>query len=603
MSDFVVKVGGEGGTDSPTTAGEFMAQAAIREGNAIFTMRSFPAEIRGGLATYSTRLCDHDVLSQGDRPDVLFCMNQEAYDKLVGELAPGGVLVFDTDSVTLDAGAHADLTLYGVPMQSLAQGHVGEKRTKNMVLLGVFSALFGMPLDTLKQCVRDKYGKRGEELVAVNHRALEVGSEFVAESLTKTDPFAFEPHPEAARRQMIIDGSQAIGMGALAAKVEFFAGYPITPATDVMQFLAEHLPQLGGQVIQVEDEIASLGACLGASYTGAKSMTATSGPGLSLMVELLGLATMVELPVVIVDVQRGGPSTGLPTKTENGDLNLAALGAHGDAPRVVVAPANVQDCFYDTVGAFNLSEAYQTPVILLSDQSMAMRAQAMAVPDMDAVELRERRIVDGEPGPGYRRYELTSDGVSAVALPGTGTRAYHMITGLNHDELGYPSTNDGPLSMAMMNKRQRKLDAVRGEPGWSRLHGPDEARIGVISWGTCEGAVAEAVDRLNAEHPEAARALHLRLVWPLPVEEIMAFAATVKRVVVVELNFSGQLNQLIRAETLLPTELVRKFDGTVFTPGEIADQLRDLMPEPVVPPAVPSSTLRRRPTLASTLAK
>lgn len=576
MSDFIVKVGGEGGTDSPTTAGEFITLSAIREGNVVFTLRTLPAEIKGGLATYQVRLSEGQVISQGDRPDVLMCMNQEAYDELFDDLSPTGVLVYDTDSVELRRLDGDQRIYYGVPMSSIASDEVKERRTKNMVLLGAFSALFGLRLETLKQCVQDKYGRRGPELVAINHAALDAGYQYVTAHLTKVDPFTFTPNAEiAATRRMVIDGSEAVAMGAAAAGCQVYAGYPITPASDIMHWLARYLPQFGGTVIQTEDEIAGLGVCLGASFAGAKAMTATSGPGLSLMVEMIGLAVMAEIPVVIVDAQRGGPSTGLPTKCESGDLNLAVYGSHGDAPRIVVAPANIHDCFYDTVGAFNLAERYQTPVILLSDQSMAMRTQAMPPPDVERISLEYRRLVDGANGSngGYLRYRFTEDGISPISLPGSHDGAFYTITGLAHDESGAPATNDGALAAAMMDKRWRKLQAARLEPGWSRTHGPESAELGVISWGSIEGSVVEAAERLSSEG-HAVRVLHLRMLSPLPVEEIEAFAATVQRVVVCELNFSGQLHRMVRAETDVRPGLVRKYDGVPFTPHEVVEALR-----------------------------
>ncbi|NUP99959.1 MAG: 2-oxoacid:acceptor oxidoreductase subunit alpha [Armatimonadetes bacterium] len=573
MSDLIVKVGGEGGTDSPTTAGELITLSAIREGNSVFTLRTLPAEIKGGLATYQVRMCDHEVLSPGDGPDVLCCMNQEAYDRLLDELKPdGGVLVYDSDTVTPSPHANGFI-YYGVPLSSISAESIKERRTKNMVLLGALAGLFGIPVETLKQTVKDKYGRRSEEVVAVNNAAIDAGFQFVEQELPKLDSHHFTPNPDNREtRRMVIDGSEAVAIGAAAAHCAVYAGYPITPASDIMHWLAKHLPKLGGTVIQTEDEISALGACLGASFAGARTMTATSGPGLSLMVELLGLGTMTELPVVVVDAMRGGPSTGLPTKCESGDLNLAVYGAHGDAPRIVVAPADIHDCLYDTIGAFNLAEKYQTPVILLSDQSMAMRTQAIAKPDLSQVELVQRKI-EREQGRDFKRYELTEDGISAMAVPGTPTDQYHLVTGLAHDETGSPSTNDGELSAAMMDKRLRKIQAARLEGGWSRLHGPDRGAIGVISWGSLEGALVEATERLAAEG-HAVRVLHLRMLSPLPIEELEAFAATVDKLVVCELNHSGQLQRLIRAETELKPGLINKYDGVPFTPREIASALR-----------------------------
>lgn len=574
MSDLIVKVGGEGGTDSPTTAGEFITLSAIREGNTVFTLRTLPAEIKGGLATYQVRMSDRAIASQGDGPDVLFCMNQESYERLIDELKPdGGVLVYDADSVEPDPNANG-FTYYGIPMSSIAADEIKERRTKNMVLLGAFSGLFQIPLETLKQCVRDKYGKRSEQLVEVNHAALDAGFAYAQERLQKTDPYRFEPNPDlVGRRRMVIDGSDAVAMGAAIARCAVYAGYPITPASDIMHWLAKNLPKFGGTVIQTEDEISALGACLGASFAGAKTMTATSGPGLSLMVEMLGLGVMAELPVVVVDAQRGGPSTGLPTKCESGDLNLAVYGGHGDAPRVVLAPANISDCIWDTVKAFNIAEKYQTPVILLSDQSMAMRTQAVERPDLAEVKLDQRKL-QKKAVADYKRYELTKDGISPISLPGTHDGAFYTITGLAHDEYGNPATNDGALSARFMEKRQQKIESARHEPGWSRLHGPETAQIGLVSWGSIEGSIAEAIERL-AEEGISVRCLHLRMLYPLPIEELEAFAATVERLYVCELNFSGQLQKIIRGYTDLQPGLIHKYDGVPFTPAEIVAAVKE----------------------------
>lgn len=574
MSDLIVKVGGEGGTDSPTTAGEFITLSAIREGNTVFTLRTLPAEIKGGMATYQVRMSDRPIVSQGDAVDVLFCMNQESYDRLLPELRPdGGVLVYDSDSVTLNGETNGYIR-YGIPMTSIATDEIKERRTKNMVLLGAFSELFGVPLETFKTCVNDKYGRRSEQLVQVNQSAIDAGAQFVRDHVEKLDPHRFQPNPDlAGQKRMVIDGSDAVAMGAAIAKCAVYAGYPITPASDIMHWLAKQLPKFGGTVIQTEDEISALGCCLGASFAGAKTMTATSGPGLSLMVEMLGLAVMAEIPVVIVDAMRGGPSTGLPTKCESGDLNLAVYGGHGDAPRIVLAPANIRDCLYDTIGAFNLAEKYQTPVILLSDQSMAMRTQAIEMPDLSSIKLEQRRL-QKKADPDYQRYEFTKDDISAIALPGTEGGAFYAITGLAHDPHGNPSTNDGQMSARYMERRQRKIEAARMESGWSRTYGPEQATIGIISWGSIEGSVVEAMERL-AEEGIAVRCLHLRMLYPLPVEELAAFAASVDKLLVCELNFSGQLQKLIRGATDLQPGLINKYDGIPFTARDVVDAVRE----------------------------
>ena len=373
----------------------------------------------------------------------------------------------------------------------------------------------------------------------------------------------------------MLSGNEAIGLGALVAGCKAFFGYPITPASDIMEFLATELPRVGGTIMQVEDEIAALAMALGASYTGLKSMTATAGPGLSLMTELLGLAGMAELPVVVADVQRRGPSTGLPTKTEQGDLNLAVFGAHGEAPRIVIAPMNVEDCFYQTVTAFNLAERYQVPVLLLSDQSLAHRAECIPKPDLSKVRVLERLLQrdGGGSSPAYLRYRYTENGVSPMALPGTAGAAY-VATGLEHSEAGRPKY-DPVTHTKMTDKRFRKLSSAVVDFPPVEVLGDPGAELGIVSWGSSLGAVHEAAERARAKGIKVL-SFYPRVLYPLPNGYLIEQLSRVKRLIVPEINSQGQFANLI--EQRYRGEVIRQniYGGMPFRPGEILQKIEEV---------------------------
>ncbi len=384
-TDFVLRIGGESG-DGMVTIGDVITAVAADHGAWVHTFRTFPAEIRGGPVLFQLHADTKPVLSVGDQVDVLVTLNKEAWTLHHNDLRPDGALIFDPSEYQPPSWFMG--TKYEVPAVELAN-KAGAKRGKNIVIIGAIAKLFGLDKDVAEETIRKKLGKRAE-LLQGNIDSFEAGFDY-AGSLIKADRFGFVfPETRGNGNRLIMNGNDAIVAGAIRAGCRFYGGYPITPASDIMEKLAIELPVIGGALLQGEDEIASINACLGASWAGVKSMTATAGPGLSLMTEALGMASMAEIPVVVVDAQRGGPSTGLPTKTEQSDLNLAVYGAHGDTPRMVVAPTEVGDCFSTTVLAFNLSERYQMPVLLLSDQSLSSRTESIARPDLENVEVWDR---------------------------------------------------------------------------------------------------------------------------------------------------------------------------------------------------------------------
>jgi len=350
--------------------------------------------------------------------------------------------------------------------------------------------------------------------------------------------------------RIILSGNQATSLGALAGGCEFVAGYPITPATPVLEFMMKYLPGLGGTVVQAEDEIAAIAACLGASYAGARSMTATSGPGLALMSELIGMASMSEIPVVLIDVMRSGPGTGMPTKTEQADLMYAIHGTPGEAPRIVMAATSIEDCFDQAINAFNLAERFQMPVILLTDQSMAYRTKTVDIPDLDSIVTTRREAPGAADLEDYKRYRVTDSGVSPISTPGMDGGMF-VSSGLEHDEHGAPAYT--PDNRAVMTaKRFRKLETLSAElnaNGNGRYDAIDSAEVGVIGWGSTEGPIQEALKRMGVDDKVAH--MHPKVLMPLATEKVEAFVKPLKKLIVIEENHTSQFSKHLRANVNL----------------------------------------------------
>ncbi len=589
-NEVTIRIGGESG-EGTISGGDILALAAARWGYHVYTFRTFPAEILGGPCLFQVRISDHPVKSMGDYADVLVCLNQEAYDRNIGDLRHGGVLIYDPSDFTPDSG---DYITYAIPFNELARKEVQLYQTKNMVMLGAISGLFGPPLEAITQVVESKLSRSRKSnpiLMEKNMLALEIAKKYVTEQLSKRDSYQLGPVEKADR--VVLNGNQAVVAGALAAHCNFFAGYPITPASDIMEAMAKELPQVGGTFLQAEDEIASLAAVVGASFGGARAMTATSGPGFSLMTELIGYASMAEIPAVIVDAQRAGPSTGMPTKMEQSDLSFALNASHGDTPRMVVAPADVADCYSLMIMAFNMAERYQMPVIVLSDQSLTARVESVDRSLFKPMEIQGRiqfsengahgASTNGQDeavpvgtvaaGHSYARYAYTASGISPITAPGPGTFTY-IATGLEHDARGHPNYEPED-HMAMMEKRFRKLTTAAEELPQPQRYGDQDATIGIIGWGSTEGTIQEAVDRARAKGYKVA-ALHPKILSPLPDRAIRDFIRSVKTVIVPECNYSGQLANLLGARYGLQAIRVNKFGGIPFTSGEILRAIEEV---------------------------
>lgn len=569
-TDFVVRLAGESG-EGVLSLGEMLTTALARLGYEVYTFRTYPAEIKGGTVLYQVRVADHVLFSYGSHVDIFVALNEEGYRDNIGALRPGGTLLYDSDNVpTHELPDHCVIP---IPIGTIAKRDIGSVLTKNVVALGAILRYLGAPVEAGEQIAEQTFKRKGDEVVQKNFQALHAGYNYIAQYVDCLKPWlggVAQVNPD----RLIINGNEALALGAVQGGLMFYAGYPITPATDIMETLAPILPRFGGVVMQAEDEISALGMVLGASFAGKRAMTATSGPGFSLMVEQINLAAQAEIPAVIVDVQRGGASTGLPTKSSQGDLNLALYGVHNESPRVVMAPTSVEDTFYLIQHALNIAERYQVPVIFLSDQSLAHRRCTIPKPDLGRVPRWERLLPDGSSRNGeYARYRITETGISPMAVPGMRGFAY-TATGIEHNEYSDPTYTPENLQ-AMKSKRFRKLQHLNERFGeqFVRIWGdPEGADVGIIGWGSTEGVIREAMVLAQQEGVRAA-ALYPKILMPLPVRIIEQFASKVKRILVPEANFTGEFAAYLRSQTgIVPISYARD-TGLPLDPEEVKAEI------------------------------
>ncbi|ABI56051.1 2-oxoacid:acceptor oxidoreductase subunit alpha [Alkalilimnicola ehrlichii MLHE-1] len=559
---------GSGGT-GVMTAGQILLDAAAQAGWYGLMTRSFGPQIRGGEAAAILRLAHQPVGCQDDQLDLLLAFDWGNIERFIAELPLGGDSVViadpsqgDVPEVVVRTGASQSM----IPIKEVTKGVKGGRA--NMVGLGLVAELIGLPEEALLRTLQKVLGRKGEEALATAQACLSAGR---AQADTVGVDLRLASNGTAQGERWALSGNEAAGMGAVRGGVRFSAAYPITPSTDVVEWLAPTLPRVGGCLVQAEDELSAINMCIGASFGGTPALTATSGPGLSLMVESLGLAVASETPVVVVNVMRGGPSTGIPTKSEQADLNIALYGLHGDAPHLVVAANGIADCLAATQWAVHLAEALQSPAIVLSDQALG---QARAVIDRpQRVDYRAQRKTADRPGEGYLRYAITEDGVSPMAIPGTPCGEY-TADGLEHAERGTPSTQ-ASHHQAQLDKRLRKLTGHDYGAYWADIEGDGE--LAVITWGSSTSPVREALERAQAEGITA-RMVSVRLLSPAQPEALAAALDGVSRLLVVEQSHDGQFHRYLRAHYDLPGT-VRAFHhpGPLpIRPGEVLEQLRQL---------------------------
>jgi 2-oxoglutarate ferredoxin oxidoreductase subunit alpha len=563
-----VVLAGSGGA-GVMTAGNMLLEAAAFAGYYALMTRSSGPQIRGGEAAAMLRIACQPVECMEDQFHVLAAVDWENVQRFNAEIPLGTASLVIGDP---DQGEPPDVFLKGgaahaaLPLRKLAKS-VPEGRA-NMVLLGALAALLGLPDESVARAVEKTLGKRPAAL-APSLAAVAAGRAAAAGVPVR---FPLAPPPPASSPRWLLTGNEASGYGAIKGGIRFAAAYPITPATELLEWMSPALAQVGGTLVQAEDELASINMAIGGSYGGVPSLTATSGPGLALMIEALGLAVAAEIPVVVVDVMRVGPSTGIPTKSEQGDLNIAVHGLHGDAPHLVLAPNSVADCLGTTQWAVQLAESLQAPAIVLSDQFLG---QARGVVDRPAdIAGGSERLVAEAGTSGFRRYAVTANGVSPRAIPGTAGLAY-TADGLEHAERGTPSSQAAD-HFAQLDKRRRKLTAWHYGERWADVEGDRDADRAIVTFGSCTGPVREGLARAAAEGFRA-RLISLRLLAPLPADKLVAALDGVRRVLVIEQNHSAQLYRYLRGECDLPGRVtsLHRAGALQYSPGEIHRHLID----------------------------
>jgi 2-oxoglutarate/2-oxoacid ferredoxin oxidoreductase subunit alpha len=565
--DLTLRIAGESG-EGVITIGETLCRIAAREGIHIVTFRTFPAEIKGGPCMIQVRLSEKPIPYHGEQVDFLVCLNQAAVDENLPDLRENGALLCEAECDLIE---NTGRTVYKVPFDRIATREIGSRISKNIVVLGTLSHLLGLPKSSIEAFITEKFTRKGKAVLDHNLNALQRGHDFAERNLPKKDPYNFPPGSD--QKRLLMTGNEAIGLGAVAAGVKYLFGYPITPASEIMEWLAVQLPKFGGVVLQTEDEISAICSVAGASWAGGRAMTSTSGPGLSLMSEAIGLLSMAEIPAVIVDSQRGGPSTGMPTKTEQSDLFLALYGSHGDSTRVVMAPTSVSDCLRVTGLAFAIAEKYQLPVIVLVDQATSARLETVDAHLVETLPQGTRLRATPANGAPYARYQLAHSPISPVAIPGT-AGGEHMETGMEHDELGNFACDDDTHT-AMTVKRFQKLAEIEKDSltqGLCSHFGDENGEIGVITWGSTAGPVEEAIE-IAKGMGISVQAIVPRVLNPLPSSELKAFFSKVKRVIVPELNFQGQFASVLRSTYRIPTIGVTKIKGVPLAPSEIVEAI------------------------------
>jgi len=578
VSDVVIRIAGNS-QDGIQAIGGFLARLAGRSEQEVMTHMTIPATISGGPSIFQVRIGSGEVLSSGDEADVLLAFYQHSYEDHIGSLKKGGIVLYDSDHVEPKeewAGLyrHVGVAITGLTVEAI--GGTAKDKGKNIYALGLISKMFDLNVTKLEALITERFTGKDSSVLNNAMSAFHGGYGHSLGNIVET--FKFVESQKKGGHQVVMNGNEAIGFGLIAAGVRFGAGYPITPWSDIMELLRRELPKYGGTFIQCEDEIASISMAIGGSYAGRVSVTGSSGPGISLKTEALGWAVMAEMPLVIVDIQRGGPSTGLPTNVEQSDLNICCFGGHGDSPRVVIAPSNVEDCFYMAIEAVNIARKYSVPVILLSDQAIATRIEAFEEPKLEQV--CQDISPDLSPVATHKPYDLKAEnGASRHVAPGTRIESglYPIATGLEHDEMGHP-TGSPKLHMEMVAKRRRKLNALAAELPRPAIYGPSEGNVLLVGWGSTQGPIKEAVDRARAAG-DSVSSIHIKHINPLPngLEEIFA---GFNHVLVVEMNDEGlygygQLAGILRGRFCDPKiRGINKCDGLTFKVKDIVERVR-----------------------------
>jgi 2-oxoglutarate ferredoxin oxidoreductase subunit alpha len=574
INNMTFKIAGAAGQGVESSGAGF-SQALAQGGLHIFGLPDYMSRIRGGLNFFQIRVHEQPLYSHEDAVHVLLPLNEEGLKAYRDDVVKGGGIIYD-EALKVDAGevASRGRKAMPVPLIGIAEEH-GERVMANTAALGAAAGVAGYAFERMADVIRQNFQRKGDKVVAAN---LRVGRDAYryAEERYATDFEWKLRQVDGAPHRYVMSGNQALALGALAGGCRFISAYPMTPATSIIEWMAKHERDFGVVTKHAEDEIAAINRAIGANFVGARAMTATSGGGFALMAEALGLAGMCEVPLVVVEAQRGGPSTGLPTRTEQSDLLFVLYASQGEFARLVLAPGTIEECFEVGWRSFNLAEKYQTPVIVLSDQLLAasLRTVEMDAIDFDQVVIDRGKLLTSEELDAlegeYKRHRFVEDGISPRAVPGHPMAVYSSASD-EHDEFGH-ICEEQENRIKMMQKRMKKLDTARNEIEPPTRYGPDEAQTVLVGWGSTYGVLREVVDRLGGE----ARLVHFRDLWPFPAD---AAAEVLQggRLVVVENNFTGQFKQLLQSETCIEVDQeISRYDGRPFAPEDVLAGLKEV---------------------------
>jgi 2-oxoglutarate ferredoxin oxidoreductase subunit alpha len=560
--DYSIKIGGEAG-QGLQSIGLILAKTFCRAGYHIFTVQDYESRVRGGHSSFYLRFSDSPVEASKTEITFLVCFDQQTLSLYQNDISSGGYILYNSDAIKEEVPFRHAIP---VPFNTLALQTGDDKIYANSIALGAIIGLIGCDFSILETTLAEFFGGKHKKsnVVAKNIVSAKTGFEFIRNKIPQC-PFPLTAQPQG--KKMVITGSEAIALGALAAGCKFYSGYPMTPSTGILNYMALAAEQMGVVVEQAEDEICAINMALGASYTGVRAMTATSGGGFALMVEGLSLAAMTETPIVIALGQRPAPATGLPTRTEQGDLEYALYAGHGEFPRAIFTPGNAQQCFYITAQAFRIAEKYQIPVFVLTDQYLADSYQDFEPFDISKVDTTRYIMTDEELSKitEYKRYAITASGISPRALPG---QSQHLVVADSdeHTEDGH-LTEDLQVRTQMVDKRLRKYDALSKEVIAPYLEGNTKAQVILVSWGSNYGVVKETAQALNFG------ALHFQQVWPFPKDDFIRLAKDAQKIIVIENNATGQLARIIKSQTgLANISSINKYNGLPFTVNELATE-------------------------------
>ena len=573
--DFVIAMGGAPG-QGLESAGPVLIRICARRGLSAFAYSAYQSLIRGGHTFLTIRICSEPVANHGDRINMVIALNQDAMDKHLQNIAPGGVILYNSDNTSPPDNTPDDVQLCALSFKELSNNS-RNRVMLNTLMLGATLYITGAGLEELEDILTIQFKRKGQEVVDENIGIARAGYNHAAEHFTPfSTPFPYQDKPLA-----VTTGNEAMAMGGAAAGVKFYCAYPMSPSTGVLHWMAANARDLGIMVRQVEDEIGVANMAIGAAHAGCRAMCATSGGGFALMSEAVGSAGMMEIPTVFINVQRGGPSTGLPTKTEQGDLWQMLGASQGDFPKIIVAPTSIADGFHTIPELFNLVDKFQCPGMVISDLTLSMGYTTIDPEEIDwnpEIDRGELIADDNVSGEKYLRFKVTESGISPRALPGTAGHV-HVVATDEHDEDGGLITDEftNPhIRREIMEKRQRKMEGIRALMPPPDLKGVEDADITLIGWGSTEDVIEEAANLLRTAG-YSVNHVHFKWLYPINEDRTNQVLSKCKRAIIVECNYTGQFARFLRGETGFKADgHIRKYDGEPFMPHHVVDGVKEI---------------------------